>query len=857
MYGDPGSSAPGESEQGANAALTELEKGLRSTKLGEQAEAIVRFPRLFEKYPFPILINSGMLKLAELFRQGGNFLKLCVLRVCQESEKQLDKVTSVDELVRRVVTVINSNDPVARALTLRVLGAIAAIIPERAAVHHKVRSSLDSQDTVELEAAMYAARRFAARSKTFSVDMCPKLLEMITGQATSLPVKLRLIPIFQHMHHDAATAAQVRAACLSMLPSYPGQSFLLTTLRTLTSLATHTLVDVPDQVALLLTHLTTDPREAVSLGILSDLLQLAGPDTAHLWTKENISCMVDYSRGITSPSTLARSLAVLSAILRAGGVYQVETGTGSPLLALCEAGAYSPTLEVAAQGTELLTVLAVACAREGREDLTGEAVLAIEALCFLVSSNGVTAGQQQSFRRCLRCVVQLCTERKKATDQFVDILGGMLAVLGRQGDSATLTLLCETLAALGSLRPGVLALLLPDISHLAGELCEGDGSKYSQAVVLLCTLLLQTLQGRSWPSTASQCLKTAGDWLPQWPRYRLARAASRYGHHALAARLLESLQEGATGESSYHWITALTLIAKAEDRLCKPSSDSLPHQLSSSLALFHRALSSLRAATTTAAPLDFQLGFVACRVEVLTVLSGLVSAATSLSTSPPPAIAATLATQSRDELQRCGRVYPQLRKVVKQLQDCSGSWARLAESSFDGDTASLAHLGVQQQSLSALATWIEMVCLKSPLQGNIYTDTEVEFQPSLGDHKPAIELQGLIANISGVAQRFKEVSGDPAAKPICHLHTACLTQVFIQEFNYHSIHLCLTQVVRLITSHPLPYPRFFYQSLQQTRLKLAVSPQVDLLQDLSISCFSPRIVNTFHLSRELKENQWR
>ena len=52
-------------------------------------------------------------------------------------------MTSVDELVRRVVTVINSNDPVARALTLRVLGAIAAIIPERAAVHHKVIASLE------------------------------------------------------------------------------------------------------------------------------------------------------------------------------------------------------------------------------------------------------------------------------------------------------------------------------------------------------------------------------------------------------------------------------------------------------------------------------------------------------------------------------------------------------------------------------------------------------------------------------------------------------------------------------------------------------------------------------------------
>merc|ERR1711974_199831 len=55
----------------------------------------------------------------------------------------------------------------------------------------------------------------------------------------------------------------------------------------------------------------------------------------------------------------------------------------------------------------------------------------------------------------------------------------------------------------------------------------------------------------------------------------------------------------------------------------------------------------------------------------------------------------------------------------------------------------------------------------------------------------------------------KDVAADPTAKPICHLHTACLTQV-----------------VRLLTSHPLPYPRFFYQSLQQTRLKLAVSPQL-------------------------------
>ena len=84
--------AENESETDANSILTELDKGesaitttqeryisstfdlillaLRSSKIGEQCEAIVRFPKLFEKYPFPILINSSFLKLAEFFQNG-------------------------------------------------------------------------------------------------------------------------------------------------------------------------------------------------------------------------------------------------------------------------------------------------------------------------------------------------------------------------------------------------------------------------------------------------------------------------------------------------------------------------------------------------------------------------------------------------------------------------------------------------------------------------------------------------------------------------------------------------------------------------------------------------------------------
>ena len=194
---------------------------------------------------------------------------------------------------------------------------------------------------------------------------------------------------------------------------------------------------------------------------------------------------------------------------------------------------------------------------------------------------------------------------------------------------------------------------------------------------------------------------------------------------------------------------------------------------------------------------------------MIQVVSQLVWAATSLRTSPPPAIAAALAVQSRDDLQRCGRVTSQLRKVVKELEGCSQKLALLYESCFDADTASLAQLSVLQQATASLSQWIEMVCLKSSLQGSMYLDTEIEFNPTLPlNFQPDVALQGFISVVQKVASRFRTLATNQDAKPISHQHTSCL---------YDS--------VEILNSCPMPFPRFFYQSLKQTRLKLSVTPQ--------------------------------
>lgn len=280
-----------DNEHDSNAVLMELDKGLRSAKQGIQCEAIVRFPRLFEKYPFPILINSSFIKLAEFFVSGSNLLRFWVLRVCQQSENHLDKILNIDNFVRRIFMVMHSNDPVARALLLRTLGAVSRVIPEKPQVHHAIRRALDSHDTVEVEAAIYASSCFAAQSSSFAISMCAKISDMIESLQVPVPMKLLLIPVLRHMHHDANTAALVSKLCLELLPKYPAESFVVAIINTLTQLSSRTLVGVPGQLKVLLDFME-DFRMPVRIQVLRSFNELAGKQSVNAWPKSAIGALI-------------------------------------------------------------------------------------------------------------------------------------------------------------------------------------------------------------------------------------------------------------------------------------------------------------------------------------------------------------------------------------------------------------------------------------------------------------------------------------------------------------------------------------------------------------------------------------
>ncbi|XP_057626105.1 integrator complex subunit 7 isoform X4 [Chionomys nivalis] len=678
----------GEQELDANSALMELDKGLRSGKLGEQCEAVVRFPRLFQKYPFPILINSAFLKLADVFRVGNNFLRLCVLKVTQQSEKHLEKILNVDEFVKRVFSVIHSNDPVARAITLRMLGSLASIIPERKNAHHSIRQSLDSHDNVEVEAAVFAAANFSAQSKDFAVGICNKISEMIQGLATPVDLKLKLIPILQHMHHDAILASSARQLLQQLVTSYPSTKMVIVSLHTFTLLAASSLVDTPKQIQLLLQYLKSDPRKAVKRLTVQDLKLLANK-TPHTWSKENIQIA-------------------------------------------------------------------------------------------------------------LNCMVKLAKGRPHLSRSVVDTL---LTQLHSSHDAARI-LMCHCLAAIAMQLPVLGDGMLGDLVELYKVIGRSATDKQQELLVSLATVIFVASQKALSAEVKAVIKQQLESVSSGWTVYRIARQASRMGNHDMARELYQSLLTQVASEHFYFWLNSLKEFSHAEQCLTGLQEESFSSALSciaESLKFYHKGIASLTAASTPLNPLSFQCEFVKLRIDLLQAFSQLICTCNSLKTSPPPAIATTIAMTLGNDLQRCGRISNQMKQSMEEFRNLASRYRDLYQASFDADSATLRNVELQQQSCLLISHAIEALVL-DPESASFQ-----EYGSAGAAHADSEYERRMMAVYSRVLEEVEALNRKYA--PVSYMHTACLCNAII----------ALLKV-------PLSFQRYFFQKLQSTSIKLALSP---------------------------------
>lgn len=801
----------GEQEHDANSALLDLDKGLHSNKVGEQCEAIVRFPRLFEKYPFPILINSAFLKLADVFRDGNNFLRQCVLKVSQQSVKHLDKILNVDEFVRRIFFVIHSNDPVARAITLRVLGSIAPIIAERKRVHHSIHSGLDSHDLIELEAAIFAASCFAAESKTFATGISNKLVELIEGLATPIEVKMKLIPIFCHMHYDSDLSGRVRHMCLRLLDSYPAESFLTITLDTLTELAAASHMHIPDQVHLLLSYLENDIRRSIKSVCIAKLRLLA-QRAPHAWSQANVDTLCFFCGQDRETRLMVGCLDVFR-VLSASPAF-LTSDTDGAVRNLCRDLLQHWEVAVTSRAAQVLIKLmsrqgGAAKEDKNRDDVISDISIAMETIVSQCLMETRSRSAEKSLKITLESVHSLCNAYQSQTADFVEVLATNLA-LAPDGESSIL--MCHCLASLAELDPKLLprhgAVLQEQFRVVLEKEEQGTEGDQGRYLVALSVLLLIEEKTSKHTFIEDKAVFLA-DCRP-WVAYRIARQATRVGCHKTASKIFKNLTTQVASEHFYYWLGSLEVLSQAEAYLTELSAEINPSnaaKLSRALQEYESGLAALRAGATPNHPLKFQTEFARLRADWLHTCLVLMTNLASIRTCPPPAIAPAVAMTTGQDLLRCGHMATQMQKSSQRLQSLADSYADLYLSSFDADMNTLSSIKILQRHCLLLVYLIDALILNS----SSYSGKHMIQQDLLGSSDAGHSGGDLMAESSRVTNQIladlQTVLQETDGNPVSHQHTECIQRA------------CLA-----LLKMSFGFPRYFYQALQSTSIKLNLSP---------------------------------
>ena len=152
-----------------------------------------------------------------------------------------NKISGQDIFLRPVLSVSHSNDAVARAITLRVLGVSASLFPEKKNVLHCIVRGLDSHMELERDAALFACKQYAAMSQDVCKTVVPKLEELLTSLSSTETLKIKILDVFQSMNYDLETSEQVRCVCWRLLEDQATERITDGCLRTLTQMVLSTL----------------------------------------------------------------------------------------------------------------------------------------------------------------------------------------------------------------------------------------------------------------------------------------------------------------------------------------------------------------------------------------------------------------------------------------------------------------------------------------------------------------------------------------------------------------------------------------------------------------------------------------
>ncbi|KAJ1551307.1 Integrator complex subunit 7, partial [Cladochytrium tenue] len=137
------------------------------------------------------------------------------------------------EFTKRVKKVMDSNNPIARALTLRLFGQLSRYVSEDVDVQYSVLKRLTSSDPIEYESAVFAAYRIAPHSEAFAEAIPEKVARML--KPTNNDTKLLQLLSQTHRSRTAVLKRLVERGGVSSCDNGPSSREAVRTMALLAS----------------------------------------------------------------------------------------------------------------------------------------------------------------------------------------------------------------------------------------------------------------------------------------------------------------------------------------------------------------------------------------------------------------------------------------------------------------------------------------------------------------------------------------------------------------------------------------------------------------------------------------------
>ncbi|KAJ2664481.1 hypothetical protein IWW48_000734 [Coemansia sp. RSA 1200] len=252
--------------------LFKLESECRSQMPAMQVKAIGQFPKLLDQFPFPTLVSSAFLKLGDMFRSSPNSMRYHIAQVFESSQHHLVQVTHTEELLKRVISVLYSNDPIARVLALRLIGNASVVFARYPEAQHGVFLRYQSTHPLEIAATVQTTELMLKYSPELLNIVWETIISKANDSKVPDPVRAQLIRSLQH----AASSLQLSVCLYSYCRSWVSNTESTTIIR-LAALYTWRVIIQPHNelrledaaiVAGYISH-STDAISKASLALLS------------------------------------------------------------------------------------------------------------------------------------------------------------------------------------------------------------------------------------------------------------------------------------------------------------------------------------------------------------------------------------------------------------------------------------------------------------------------------------------------------------------------------------------------------------------------------------------------------------